>query len=531
MQPQMAQFQPQQQNEDPFAFSRLQMEKAREEPIPAPAPAPEPTPPPAEDPRDAQILDLKRRLLGLQKLYKVEKENRLKAEEQVKQLEEQITKWKGAYENLLKKNESLRNENADLADRVDANESQIRLIQQESERERMNFLLQELADVAKSLELSLVRLDNPTSHGRANATPEEVTDAVSVLMRAIESLVNAKDGPSRVAALRDIGVAASNLLDLIKGVTNLTDNPHIKQMLFDAARAIARSIASLLTDFKSDPEDQASLIRGKKGVEGDVEKLQAALHALLTDGEGAENAVDFDSFADEATRELMRAVQAIEEAARKLESAKAVKKAPSSDPIAAGISEAIMDAALAIAQATANLVKNATTVQEENIRKGRASSAAGAKFYKRDCVWMEGLISAAKAVAAATSHLVQCASDAADGKVDEETLLAASQEVSAATAQLVYAARVRSDPNSDAQKRLEDASKAVSSATHHLVEAARTARSRKEEAEDAAHVFDFQNPMKKMLAIQEAKTNILRLENQLSRAQKFLSELHAAEYK
>jgi hypothetical protein len=37
--------------------------------------------------------------------------------------------------------------------------------------------------------------------------------------------------------------------------------------------------------------------------------------------------------------------------------------------------------------------------------------------------------------------------------------------------------------------------------------------------------------MKKMLAIQEAKTNILRLENQLSRAQKFLSELHAAEYK
>jgi len=145
-------------------------------------------------------------------------------------------------------------------------------------------------------------------------------------------------------------------------------------------------------------------------------------------------------------------------------------------------------------------------------------------------VWFEGLVSAANAVATGTTHMVQCASDAADGTADEETLLAAGQEVSAATAQLVCAARVRSDPNSELQKQLEEASKGVSSATHHLVEAARRARARKEKEEEESWQTEFQTPMKKMLAVQEAKTDILRLQNQLEKAQRHLAAIHAADY-
>lgn len=394
--------------------------------------------------------------------------------------------------------------------------------------DRANFLHHELADVARAIQLGLVRLNSPTHQGRANASAPEVADAVSRLLQAIGLLQTARDGPARVSALRAIGSAVEELLDVIKGASNLTDNPQTKQMLFDAGTQVARAVAALLGNFKSDPENAAVLVEGRKGVEIEIENLDAALKALLSEGEAsADDEVDFDAFADEATRELMKAVQAIEDAAKRLENARQMKK-PSEDSLQDGISEAIMDAAMAIAQATANLVKNAKVVQEENIKQGRAGK--GGQFYKRDCVWLEGLISAARAIAAATSHLVTCANDAVDGKVDEETLLAASQEVSAATAQLVCSARVRSDPNSASQKRLEDASRAVSSATHHLVDAARAARAKRDAAEEEKLQMEFQSPMKKMLAVQEAKAEILRLQNQLEKSQRRLASLHSAEY-
>jgi hypothetical protein len=61
------------------------------------------------------------------------------------------------------------------------------------------------------------------------------------------------------------------------------------------------------------------------------------------------------------------------------------------------ISDAIMDAAMAITGATGNLIKMATISQRERIEKGRASTAT--VFYKKERTFAEGLISAAKAVA------------------------------------------------------------------------------------------------------------------------------------
>mmetsp|Transcript_43163 Transcript_43163/g.60545 ORF Transcript_43163/g.60545 Transcript_43163/m.60545 type:complete len:937 (-) Transcript_43163:186-2996(-) len=550
-QPQVASF-PQQQSQDAFdSFARLSMNQSRveQEPqvgqfqqftqppqpqptqvMPEPQPQPQQAQPQQEDPRDAKILDLKKRLLGLQKLFKIEKEKRLAAEGKVGQLEEQISKWKSAYDNLLKKNESLQSESGQLDDKVYELSNQVQQLETQLEEDRAKFLFHELGEIARAIQLGLVRLNSPTHQGRANASAPEVADAVSKLLQAIGILQSAKDAPGRVSALRAIGSAVEELLDVIKGVSNLTENPQTKQLLFDAGADVAKAVAALLAGFKREPENDSVLVEGRKGVESQIEKLDTALKALLSEGEGTDDVVDYDAFADEASRELMKAVQAIEDAAKRLEAARQSKKAqPVVDPLQAGISEAIMDAAMAIAQATANLVKNATVVQEENIKQGRAGNKSGT-FYKRDCVWLEGLISAARAIAAATSNLVACANDAADGKVDEETLLAASQEVSAATAQLVCSARVRSDPNSEGQKRLEDASKAVSSATHHLVEAAKAARARKDAEEEEKLQVEFQTPMRKMLAVQEAKADILRLQNQLEKAQKRLTSIHSAEY-
>jgi len=513
--------------ENAFAFTKVAMQQTRAAAVEAPAPAPAPEPAPGPDERDAQIKDLKRRLLGLQKLFKLEREKRLHAESAVEDRDTKIAKWKDAYENLLKKNEGLKREHCEAEERAEELEQKLVALEQAREEDSRMQLRYETAEVARAIKVGLVRLDSPTHSGRANASPAEVSDAVSVLLQAITALQEARTPQERSSAIRRIGAAVTEILDVIKGVASLTEDPAIRQMLFDAGRSIARSVAGLLRGYHANPEDLTGLASDRVSVEAEIAKLDGALRALMSEGEEKpDEEVDFDKFANDATRELMRAVEVIENAAKRLENARHTR-APAQNAVHANISEAITDAALAIAGATAALVKNAKSVQEENAAKGRAGNK-GKVFYKRDCVWIEGLISAARNVAGGTSNLVQAASDAAEGKADEETLIAASQEVSSATAQLVCAARVRSDPNSPAQGKLEDASKAVSAATHHLVEAAKRARSEKEE-EDTTDYLDMA-PMKKMLAVQEAKANMLRLQNQLEQAQRHLAKLHSSSY-
>lgn len=80
----------------------------------------------------------------------------------------------------------------------------------------------------------------------------------------------------------------------------------------------------------------------------------------------------------------------------------------------AGVDEAILEAARAIAQATHVLVQNATTCQKDIVASGKGSKTAN--VYRRDPTWARGLISAAQAVADSVSVLVNNASGVAQGK-------------------------------------------------------------------------------------------------------------------
>jgi hypothetical protein len=113
---------------------------------------------------------------------------------------------------------------------------------------------------------------------------------------------------------------------------------------------------------------------------------------------------------------------------------------------------------MAITASTTNLIQSAAKAQEERVQKGRQHE--GPK-YKADPQWSEGLISAAKSVAAATQKLVQVANDVAEGRTEgaEEALVVAARAVSAATAQLVAATSAKSDPNSETQQGLNAAAK------------------------------------------------------------------------
>lgn len=72
-----------------------------------------------------------------------------------------------------------------------------------------------------------------------------------------------------------------------------------------------------------------------------------------------------------------------------------------------------------------------------------------------DGQWSEGLISAARLVAAATHSLVESANSLVQGVSSEEKLVSSAKQVASSTAQLLVACKVKADPDSDNTKRLQ----------------------------------------------------------------------------
>jgi hypothetical protein len=132
------------------------------------------------------------------------------------------------------------------------------------------------------------------------------------------------------------------------------------------------------------------------------------------------------------------------------------------------VHESILDAALAITDAIARLIKAATATQQEIVQAGRGSSSRTA-FYKKNNRWTEGLISAAKAVATSTNTLIETADGVLSNRNSPEQLIVASNDVAASTAQLVAASRVKAGFMSRSREDLEDASRAVGAACRSLV--------------------------------------------------------------
>ena len=182
---------------------------------------------------------------------------------------------------------------------------------------------------------------------------------------------------------------------------------------------------------------------------------------------------------------------------------------------------------MAITQSTATLVKAAAQAQEERVAKGRQHEGP---MYKADPAWAEGLISAAKAVAAATQKLVMVANDVAEGRTEgaEEALIVAARAVSAATAQLVAATASKSDPNSSTQAGLNAAAKAVQNATAMLVAAAKALMKLVDDSSkiDYSRLSVHQFKVKEM----EQQTLILKLEKEVDRARKELFRMRKEYY-
>jgi len=230
-----------------------------------------------------------------------------------------------------------------------------------------------------------------------------------------------------------------------------------------------------------------------------------------------------------AEKELLAAASVIENATAVLLDAKrrAQEKRESMGLADAGISEAIIDAARAIAQATSVLVSSATHCQKEIVISGKASKTTN--MYRRDPTWARGLISAAQAVAGSVQMLVKSANDSTTGQGEEEQLVASARGVAAATARLVAASRAKADPMSATQQKLSGAAKAVASATSQLVAAAKAAS---ELADEPEVEFDMNLSATGQKAQEyQAMVEIEKKRRELDKAQKALFSIRKNEYK
>uniref|UniRef100_A0A8C7SAS2 Talin 2 n=1 Tax=Oncorhynchus mykiss TaxID=8022 RepID=A0A8C7SAS2_ONCMY len=226
-----------------------------------------------------------------------------------------------------------------------------------------------------------------------------------------------------------------------------------------------------------------------------------------------------------AETELLGAAASIEAAAKKLEQLKPRAKPKQADETL-DFEEQILEAAKSIAAATSALVKSASVAQRELVAQGKVGSILANAV--DDGQWSQGLVSAARMVAAATSNLCEAANASVQGHSSEEKLISSAKQVAASTAQLLVACKVKAQPDSEAMRRLQAAGNAVKRASDNLVKAAQKAAFDKADDHSVVVKTKFVGGIAQIIAAQE---EMLRKERELEEARKKLAQIRQQQYK
>lgn len=185
--------------------------------------------------------------------------------------------------------------------------------------------------------------------------------------------------------------------------------------------------------------------------------------------------------------------------------------------------EMILEAAKSIMTASSALVRAANAAQRELIDQGKVAKRPLTS--SADGQWSEGLISAARLVAAATHSLVEAAQNLVTGRGTEAMLISAAKQVATSTTQLLMACKVKSDPTSRVGQRLQEAGNAVIKATDNLVQSAQKVI----EGEEEITLKVNKNMVEGMAQILTAREKVLLMERRLEEARKELTATRLAQ--
>jgi hypothetical protein len=400
-------------------------------------------------------------------------------QQQLREKEEELEIYKSGMDQTLLELNDLRNGNG-VADK--AMDEQIDVMLLENIRKINDIIDSVLQAGVQRVDDALYELDSSMQAGNQNASGpyvlSQIEKAQSTAME-FSTAFNAfiADGPSAthgevIRTVHTFSNAIADVLSNTKGLTRFASDDKKGDQLINAARRSASSTVDFFRGIMSYRLDGLEDLQKTDVVIGKNNDVQVALNQLskLADALAPKTKVTSQSgdLSEVVDREMINAAKAIEAATEKL--TKLMNKPRDQySTYELKIHDSILEAAIAVTNAIAQLIKAATASQQEIVNQGRGSSMSKTQFYKKNNRWTEGLISAAKAVARSTNMLIETADGVISGRNSPEQLIVASNDVAASTAQLVAASRVKATFMSKTQERLEECSKAVTNACRSLV--------------------------------------------------------------
>ena len=397
---------------------------------------------------------------------------------QMKEKDDEIEIYKSGMEQALEELEELKLSKGDDEGALDG---AIDTVLQSSVAKINDIIDSVLQSGVQRVDDALYELDSTMQAGNQNATPpyvlsqtEKASSSATEFSTAFNNFI--ADGPNSPHAdiIRTVSIFAASIADVLsntKGLTRFATDDKKGEQVINAARQSATSTVNFFRSLQSfrleglEPTQKTDVvINNNHEVLMNLQKLSKLVDAFTPKSSKITTSGDLGDLVDS---ELTRAANAIDAAAERLN--KMMKKPREGySTYELKIHDSILEAAIAVTNAIAQLIKAATASQQEIVKEGRGSSSRTA-FYKKNNRWTEGLISAAKAVASSTNTLIETADGVISGRNSPEQLIVASNEVAASTAQLVAASRVKATFMSKTQDRLEQASRAVGAACRALV--------------------------------------------------------------
>ena len=400
-------------------------------------------------------------------------------EQLLKEKEDELEIYKSGMDQTLLELNELRQNGGDTDKALDDQIDQVLLGNVQKINDIIDSVLQ---SGVQRVDDALYELDSTMQAGNQNASAPYVLSQIEKASASATEFSTAfnnfiADGPNSPHAeiIRTINVFAGSIADVLsntKGLTRFATEEKRADQLMSGARQSAQATVKFFRGLQSfrleglEPMQKTDVvINNNHEVQMNLQKLSKLADAFAPNSGKLTNVKG--DLGDIVDQELTNAAKAIEAAAERLNKL-AKKPRDGYSTYELKIHDSILEAAIAVTNAIAQLIKAATASQQEIVKEGRGSSSRAA-FYKKNNRWTEGLISAAKAVATSTNTLIETADGVISGRNSPEQLIVASNEVAASTAQLVAASRVKANFGSKTQDRLEEASKAVGRACRSLV--------------------------------------------------------------
>ncbi|KAM0746519.1 cytoskeleton assembly control protein [Meredithblackwellia eburnea MCA 4105] len=396
---------------------------------------------------------------------------------------------------------------------------------------------------SQKIDDALYELESPLHDGNQNSTPEytlsmieKATTSATEFATVFNLFLSRDRGGEHVEVIKTANNFAQSVAEVLsntKGLSRIAPNDNAIEGLLKSGKVTGDQSLRFFNALQSyrlsgiSPEQRKEVvIRNNMETKGAFQKLTATIEALVPKHKGALDKANGD-IGDIVESEMQAAARAIEAATSRLQQLMSRPKDSRIGAVELQVHDAILAASLAITTAIGRLIKAATESQQEIVAQGRGSSTSQA-FYKRNNRWTEGLISAAKAVARATTFLIETADGVINNTKSLEQLIVASNEVASATAQLVQASRVKAEFMSKTQENLEMAAKAVTDACKALVKQVKAITAKQMEAEDA----DYDNMAAHEFKVREMETQveIVTLEKNLAEARRRLGQMRRSAY-